>query len=261
MAPPENRGGARNVEEKKIRREAVQLHIESFTCRASHCAHRNSPGRKYLPSDLNVAKMHKLFREQNDAQISMSYAFYHSVFSYDFNLGFGHPSKDVCSTCVKFRMRMKDPELSEEAERNLTAMYILHRRRGSKFYDVMNAVEDTFTICFDIMENLVLPKTPIGQAYYSRQLYLYVFGVVRHRGKNQPQSKNDIQLFVWLENQNRKDSNMVASALDYYLQHVVNEDLSHYLTPRLFSDSCYGQNKNINVLSIFAICRSKQSVT
>ena len=30
----------------------------SFMCRASHYARRGSPGRKYLPSDLSVARMH-----------------------------------------------------------------------------------------------------------------------------------------------------------------------------------------------------------
>lgn len=47
------------------------------------------------------------------------------------------------------------------------------------------------TVCFDIMENLVLPKTAIDQAYYSRQLYLYVFAVVHH-GQDNSQFKNDV---------------------------------------------------------------------
>ena len=33
------------------------------------------------------------------------------------------------------------------------------------------------------------------------------------RGRGNPQGKDDIHLYVWLESQNRKDSNMVASAL------------------------------------------------
>ena len=231
-------------------------HVKTFMCRVSHYARRGAPGRKYLPVDLNVNKMHQLFMEQNDAQIS--YAFYYGVFVYDFNLGFGHPAKDVCSECVKFKLQLKDPELSDEEKRTVTAMYILHRRRGRKFYDLMNAVEDTFTVCFDIMANLALPKTPIGQAYYSRQLYLYVFGIVRHRGRGNTQGKEDIHLFVWLEHQNRKDSNMVASALQHYLGNVVRNELSQHQVLRLFSDSCYWQNKNINVLSmLFALRKQK----
>ena len=252
----EKRGGARNVQENAAKRKLVTDHIETFTCRASHYARRGAPGRKYLPSDLSVKKMHELFKAQNHEQIS--YSLYYSVFMHDFNLGIGHPSKDTCSTCARFRIKIKDPELSDEEKRNETALYILHRRRGRKFYDLLNDVGDTFTVCFDIMENLVLPKSPIGQTYYSRQLYMYVFGVVRHRGRGQTQGREDINLLVWLEHENRKDSNMVASARRYYLGTLAREELRQCQTLRLFSDSCYGQNKNINVLSmLFALRKQK----
>lgn len=184
VARQENRGGARNFEQKPEKRRIIQDHIKSFTCRASHYARRGAPGRKYLPSDLCVRKMHQLFLEQN--HIQCSYGLYYSVFS--------------------------EAEKREESIRLL-----LHRRRARRFYDVMNAVDDSFTVCFNIMENLVLPKTPIGQAYYSRQLYMYVFGVVRHRGRGMPQGKHDIYLYVWMEHENCKDSKMVASALNHYL--------------------------------------------
>lgn len=38
--------------------------------------------------------------------------------------------------------------------------------------------EGHVTLCFDMMQNLVLPKTAIGQACYLLQMYLYLFGVV-----------------------------------------------------------------------------------
>ena len=96
---------------------------------------------------LNVKKMHELFRCQNEEQIS--YALYYSIFMYDFNLGFGHPSKDVCSTCIKFRLRLKDPETSDEEKRKESALFMLHRRKGRRFYDLLNAVGESFTVSFD----------------------------------------------------------------------------------------------------------------
>ncbi|MGL4695157.1 hypothetical protein [Enterococcus larvae] len=69
---PENRGGARNSSEKAAKRQLVKDHIKTFTCRASHYARRGAPGRKYLPADLNVKKMHELFRRQNDEHITYS---------------------------------------------------------------------------------------------------------------------------------------------------------------------------------------------
>jgi len=41
------------------------------------------------------------------------------------------------------------------------------------FYDLLGKVDhDSVTLCFDMMQNLTFPRTPIGQAYYSRQLHL-----------------------------------------------------------------------------------------
>lgn len=253
---PENRGGARNVEYNLGRKNTIRDHVKRFTCRASHYARRGAPGRKYLPSDLSVKKMYELFKKQNHDQIS--YALYYSVFVYDFNLGFGHPAVDACSACMKFRMQLKDPSLSDEEKQNTSAMFILHRRRARRFYDNMNDVGNSFTMCFDIMENLVLPKSPIGQTFYARQLYLYVFGVVHHRGRGETQGKDDIHLFIWLESQNRKDSNMVASALNHYLVSVVGDEVKKHENLRMFSDSCYGQNKNFNVLSMLCAVRKQK---
>ncbi|XP_041365380.1 uncharacterized protein LOC121380568 [Gigantopelta aegis] len=255
VARPEHRGGVRNVERNLARKHAIRDHITTFTCRASHYARRGAPGRKYLPADLNVKKMHQMFQDQNNLQIS--YSLYYSVFVYDFNLAFGHPAVDICSTCLKFRLQLKNPFITDDNKRNCSAMFILHRRMARRFYDSLNNVEDSFTVCFDIMENLVLPKSPIGQTFYSRQLYLYVFGVVHHRGRGLPQGKDDIHLYIWLESQNRKDSNMVASALNHFFISVVGDQLKRNQHLRLFSDSCYGQNKNINVLSMLCAMRKQ----
>ncbi|KAG5263245.1 hypothetical protein AALO_G00284190 [Alosa alosa] len=77
-----------------------------------------------------------------------------------------------------------------------------------------------------------------GQAYYSRQLYLYLFGVVRHHGENSRQPKEDVHLYVWQENQGPKDSNMIASALnDCFIVRLASQ-IRRSKGLRLFSDSC-----------------------
>ena len=108
VARPENLCGARNIARNQTRREAVQNHIQSFSCRASHYARRSAPGRKYLPTDLNVKKMH----EQNDEQVT--YALYYSVFMYNFNLAIGHPAVDICSTCLKSKFQLKNPSITDQ---------------------------------------------------------------------------------------------------------------------------------------------------
>ncbi|KAK0140926.1 Bifunctional epoxide hydrolase 2 [Merluccius polli] len=90
VEPQQRRGGARHSEEHNRRRQLIVEHIQSFTCRASHYGRRGAPGRKYLPSDLNVLKMHELFEAQSHAQTS--YSLYYSVFSKDFQSWFWSPS-------------------------------------------------------------------------------------------------------------------------------------------------------------------------
>ena len=200
--------------------------------------------------------MHALFAEQNHMQVS--YSLYWSVFSYDFNLGFGHPAKDVCSMCVKYKLKLRDTTITDVEKRDMVVQYMLHRHKARYFYDSLNATADSLTICFDMMENMVLPKTPVGQSYYSRQLYLYLFAVVVHWGKDVHQDKDqDIHLYVWGEQQNRKDSNMIASALSHALRFPLRRFVSQTQLLRLFSDSCYGQNKNINMISMLFSLRRR----
>ena len=99
-----------------------------------------------LPSDLSIAKMHKLFLEQSDQEVN--YAFYYNIFIYDFNLGFGHPAKDICSECVKFKSQIKNPGLSDQDKEVESARFVLHRRRARKYYDLMNDVDETYNITF-----------------------------------------------------------------------------------------------------------------
>lgn len=248
-ARPERRGGARNTLENDHRRQLIVNHIQTFTCRASHYGRRAVPGRKYLPSDLNVRKMHELFEALNHAHIS--YSLYYSVFSSEFNLGIGHPATDACSDCAKYKIRITDPNMTEADKQVESASFILHCRRARIFYDLLGRVaNDYVTVCFDMMQNLILPKTPIGQAYYSRQMYLYLFGIVRHHGENSHQTKENVHLYVWQENESSKDSNMIASALNDCFKVRLEGEIRQSKGLRLFSNSCYGQNKNMAMVSM-----------
>ncbi|XP_030609214.1 uncharacterized protein LOC115796882 [Archocentrus centrarchus] len=254
-ARPENRGGFRESGALAAKKEKIRLHIQSFACRASHYARHGNLGKKFLPSDLSVAVMHRMFLEQNHEQVS--YALYRSIFVHDFNLAFGHPAEDVCSSCAKYRVAVKDTELSAEEKRNKILQYTVHRRQARQLYQLLNDVGESFTVCFDIMENLVLPESGVGQTYSSKQLYFYVFGVVRHRGTEYPLSRHDINLYTWLECENSKDRNIITSALQHYFASVARVDLCQCQSLRLFSDSCYVQNEDINVLSMLFALRSQ----
>ncbi|KAK1889032.1 Phosphoribosyl-AMP cyclohydrolase [Dissostichus eleginoides] len=54
-------------------------------------------------------------------------------------------------------------------------------------------------------------------------------------------------LYTWMEHENRKGSNMT---LDHCLRQQLSGALRRAQRLRLLSDSCFGQNKNINLLSM-----------
>lgn len=192
-----------------------------------------------------------MFMEQDDANKVIRYNTYWSVFHYHFNLGFGSPATDVCSTCVSYKLKAKQDSISPSEKAMLTTSLEVHRRKARMFYSRLNIIDDgCLTICFDLMENLPLPRTAIGQAYYSRQLYVYVFGLVVHYGEHSSQESQNILLYTWREDQNRKDSNVISSAVCHALQNTLAPQLREVTKLRVFSDSCFGQNKNMTMMTM-----------
>ena len=85
---------------------------------------------------------------------------------------------------------------------------------------------------------------------------MYLFRVVVHHGKDSRQTKDDIHLYTWMEHENKKDSNMISLALDHCFRQQLNGFSRQTGRLRMFSDSCFGQNKNMNVLSIYALWKN-----
>ena len=102
---PERRGGARYNAEHEKNKELIRRHIRGFRCKDSHYARVKAPHSQYLSSLLNVARMHSLFLEEHRG-VGVSYAKYYHVLVSEFNLAFGQPRCDVCSTCARFWEKM-----------------------------------------------------------------------------------------------------------------------------------------------------------
>ena len=83
---------------------------------------------------MNVKRMHQLFLENDTAvAVNVSYHYYYGVFMSHFNLAFGCPATDTCSTCQTFKMAMKNLNLRDNEKQVKTALFILHRRKARKF--------------------------------------------------------------------------------------------------------------------------------
>lgn len=79
-------------------------HINKFPVEESHYSRNKNPYKKYLSPLLNQTKKHQMYLEQCD-QINCPDIFkitlssYSKIFTTEFNLSFGPPKSDTCSTC------------------------------------------------------------------------------------------------------------------------------------------------------------------
>lgn len=83
---------------------SVINHISSFKGRQSHYS-LNKTRKIYLPESLNVKKMYELYLAGNYPRVS--YEYYRKIFVTKFNLGFGYPRSDTCSTCDQYQAEVK----------------------------------------------------------------------------------------------------------------------------------------------------------
>ena len=147
---------------------------------------------------------------ESHSETTCTYEQYRTVFATNFNLGFGRPKTDVCAVC-EGKKNLIEATTDEDRKKEIITELINHTQEAEKFYQLLNKKQEdgVLTVCFDLMQNQVLPKTPIGDAYYSRQIYQYFLGVVRHQEEDL--SKDDVHVHVcfytWGEYQSARGEN------------------------------------------------------
>lgn len=216
----------------------MQKHIESFPVSESH--YLGNPVY-YLKPELNTKLIYELFK-QKYKNTKVSYSFYLNFFKENFNLRFGQPQVDSCSKCEKLKVKIKSPHLNETAKWSAVAELIIHKRRTNKFYSaIQNEVTDskkkvnknTLAITFDYCSNVSLPKLPVQELYYMRQLTVNIFSI--HDVK-----QNKASCYMYHEGQAKKGPDEVCSFLWDYLQNIPD----NITEVHLYSDNCPGQHKN-----------------
>ncbi|XP_063216697.1 uncharacterized protein LOC134527714 [Bacillus rossius redtenbacheri] len=217
--------------------QAIKDHISSFPVKISHHA---SKEYKYLDAQLDIKKMHTLFKEKFP-DCKVKYSFYYKIFRENFNLHFGRPQIDTCGECEQLKVKIKNPNPNECAKRVAMAELAIHERRSNKFYTSM---KDTKHICknndsvlgltFDYMQNISLPCIPVQELFYYRQLSVFPFAI--HNLKT-----DEASLFLYHEGQANKGPNETCSFLHKYISDNVPPCVKEL---HLYSDACGGQNKN-----------------
>lgn len=91
--------------EKKIDRQLIIDHINSFGPRISHYRREHAPNRKYLPSDINIKLMHTDFLRKHP-QMNVSYELYRQQVA-GMNISFAVLGHEECWQCEKFDLHSK----------------------------------------------------------------------------------------------------------------------------------------------------------
>lgn len=190
-----------------------------------------------------------MYKEQAEGQFkNVKSSYFRKIFRTTFNIGFGSPRVDVCSTCLLYQEQIKH-ENNENKKKDLMIKKRVHSLRAKAFYSLLKEdKEDLLILSFDCQKNQPMPKVSDQITYYSRQLYLYNFTIVVGHSKSQLNSKN-VFAYTWTEDLLPKASNEIASAVFHCLSTVVAEH-EKAKTVRLVADGCSGQNKNTSVLGM-----------
>ncbi|PSN53156.1 hypothetical protein C0J52_06268 [Blattella germanica] len=149
---------------------------------------------------------------------------------------------NVCQTYYREKSNTNENvQQKEKTKRTALAELLVHKRKSKKFYSVLReesskgqVEENVLSLTFDFMQNLSLPKIPVQELFYLRQLTVNVFFITNIK-------TNKSSLYIYHEGNGRKGSDEVCSFLNDYLKHNVPNNITEL---RLFSDNCPGQNKN-----------------
>ena len=239
--PVEKRGGDRKSYKSAEKKNSVRDFIRKLQGRESHYG-RNKSRRIYLDPSLSIAKLHKMYQSSVSDQYKVKFPMFYKIFVKEFNISFSTPAIDVCSTCTQLRNKIMSSEDGRMKQQLMTEMR-LHKLRASAFYNLLREtreVGDSTSFCFDLQQVQPLPKTPIQQAYYSRQIGFYCFCCV-------PLDCRNPTFYTWSEEQAGRGSNEIGSAILDYLKNLQYEGKQPKKIT-MFCDGCTGQNKNNHLL-------------
>ena len=101
----------------------------------------------YLPSELNITKLYEMFNETNP-NFNISYHCYRSISKTEFNISFGFPRRDTCSTCDTFIAKLSYLQSDLEASSNDSqkVKLMLEEKRIKKDHDLLKRNEVFYSL-------------------------------------------------------------------------------------------------------------------
>jgi len=216
----------------------------SFQTLPSHYCRKTS-SRQYLPSELNVRKMYRMYVElcKERRKKAVKESFYRHIFVSEFNISFQTPKKDKCNFCVAYLNYSKQEQEAKRPD------YESHTRnkeqaRQMKTVDKEKAKTDSqfAAACFDLQQVLQCPFGDVNLFYYKRKLSVYnlsIYGLGDGRGL----------CYMWDETTAARGSCEISSCVMDYLKKCSEEGKERM---SLYSDNCGGQNRNRYVVVMYS---------
>lgn len=131
LVPVETRGGDQRSKQYDSRRKAVIDFISSFKANESHYG-RGKSTKVYLPSELNVNKMWRMYLLAHTDELQVTKSFFRKVFCTSFNISFSSPAVDECSTCLSLQHNLTI-EKNEDKRTELQLKLQCHKREAKFF--------------------------------------------------------------------------------------------------------------------------------
>ncbi|KAE8738189.1 hypothetical protein FOCC_FOCC016335 [Frankliniella occidentalis] len=257
---PDKRGKQVTNRPKRISAElknGVKDHIKLFPKIASHYC-RESTKREYLDENLSIAKMYRMYitaRGKNTPHTATNRQ-YRDVFNTCFNLGFYQPKKDQCSLCMRWK-NLQDGKDQVNSDVEFVQKYQEHETAKKLARDFKQESKDLSrseqnkdgkmkVICFDLEKVFFCPKSEVGEFFYKRKLSCYNFTVFDCTLKKGT-------CFVWDQTTAGRGAVEISSCVYKYIQ---QESLNGLEELHIYSDSCWSQNKNQVLYSMYyAACQ------
>lgn len=232
--------------------ESVMHHIASFPQYESHYSREKSK-KNYLGPELNVEKMYELYVthcKENDVneQLIAGKWLYRDVFNKRFNLTFKAPEIDTCDTCDLFQAQLKG-DLPPADRVRITSEYDAHLADSENRYTLKSDDSKTAketpnhrVLTGDLQKCLPTPMITSGLSFYKRKLWTLNFTLY-------DSSDSSVHCVMWDETKGARGGNEIASALLKWADSVIPGSQVDEIT--LWTDNCYGQNKNKSLIMCF----------
>lgn len=154
--------------------QGQEAFLGQLPCRESHYNRRKNR-RVYLSSDMNMNRLHKEYNKTVAKEFQMKRWMFQKVFREEFNIGFASPASDVCTLCSRLDNTVKFTQSLSE-KNNAMLEKRVHKLQAKAFHTLMHeSSSSSVTSCFDMQQVQVLPKLPIQEAFYARQVAYYCF--------------------------------------------------------------------------------------